>query len=157
MAKKGKYIYEWPRPMVTTDAAVFGFFDGGFKLALIKRGKEPFKGQWAIPGGFVELDEELEHAAARELAEETGLKNVTLEQMYTFGKCGRDPRGRQITIAFMGIMKDNFDLIKAGDDAADAKWFNIENLPENLAFDHEDVCRYAVSRLKETTEYKQRY
>lgn len=157
MAKKGKYIYDWPRPMVTADAIVFGFFDGSFKLALIRRGRDPFKGQWAIPGGFVELDEELEHAAARELAEETGLTNVSLKQMHTFGKCGRDPRGRQITITFMGIMTQNFDSIKAGDDAVEAKWFDIGKLPINLAFDHDEVCKIAIARLKEYAEYKKRY
>jgi 8-oxo-dGTP diphosphatase len=157
MAKQGTYIYDWPRPMVTADSIVFGFFEQGIKLALIKRGKEPFKGQWAVPGGFVELDEELDHAAARELAEETGLTNIPLKQMHTFGRVGRDPRGRQITIVFMGIMTENFDSLKAGDDAADAKWFDIQNLPANLAFDHSEVCKFAIARLKESPEYKARY
>ena len=98
-AKKGKYIYDWPRPMVSVDAAVFGFFGNKVKLLLINRGKEPFKGKWAVPGGFVGMDEELEDAAARELAEETGLVDVPLEQMHTFGKCGRGAvvRYRKIT------------------------------------------------------------
>ena len=154
MAEKGKYIYDWPRPMFSVDAVVFGFFYGKAKLLLIKRGREPFKGKWALPGGFVGIDEELEDAVARELAEETGLKDVRLEQMRTFGKCGRDPRGRQITIAFMGIAQKGLKRIKAGDDAAEARWFDIEKLPEDLAFDHNDVVKFGKEKLKRTKVYR---
>ena len=147
MAKKGKYIYEWPRPMVTVDAVVFAVSAGKTEVLLIERKNEPFKGQWAVPGGFVEIDEELEDAVARELAEETGLTTVRLEQMHTFGKCGRDPRGRQITIVFMGVVTDGCDKVRAGDDAADVRWFNIENLPENMAFDHNQMVHLAIERL----------
>ena len=147
MAPKGKYIYDWPRPMVTVDAVIFAFFKGEAKVLLIKRGNEPFKGKWALPGGFVGIDEELEAAAERELAEETGLVNVALEQLHTFGRCGRDPRGRQITIAFMGIAGEGLDKIKAGDDAADVRWFNIEILPEDIAFDHNEIIRLGIKRL----------
>jgi len=148
MNKKGKYIYEWPRPMVTADAIIFAVTPGSIKLLLIKRGNEPYKGKWAIPGGFINIDEELEDAVSRELHEETGLSGIKLNQMHTFGKCGRDPRGRQITVAYMGIMKDGFDRIKGGDDAAEAKWFDINNLPKDLAFDHNDVARFAIEKLK---------
>ena len=148
MAKKGEYIYDWPRPMVSVDAAVFGFFRGKAKLLLIRRKNEPFKGQWALPGGFVGINEELEAAAERELAEETGLVNVTLEQMHTFGKCGRDPRGRQITIVFTGTATEGLNKIKAGDDAAKARWFDIEKLPKDLAFDHSEVVKFAIEKLK---------
>ncbi len=148
MAKKGKYVYDWPRPMVSVDAAVFGFFRGKAKLLLIRRKNEPFKGQWALPGGFVGINEELEAAAERELAEETGLVDVTLEQMHTFGKCGRDPRGRQITIVFTGTATEGLNKIKAGDDAAKARWFDIEKLPKDLAFDHSEVVKFAVEKLK---------
>jgi 8-oxo-dGTP diphosphatase len=147
MAKKGKYVYDWPRPMVSVDAAVFAFFGKKAKLLLIKRGNEPFKGKWAVPGGFVDMDEELEDAVARELKEETGLEGVPLEQMHTFGKCGRDPRGRQITIVFMGVLDKRPPKIKGGDDAAKAKWFDIEKLPKDLAFDHDEVIRFATARL----------
>ncbi|MBL7189745.1 MAG: NUDIX hydrolase [Phycisphaerae bacterium] len=147
MAKKGKYTYEWPRPMVTVDAVVFAVSAGKTEVLLIERRNEPFKGQWAVPGGFVETDEELEDAVARELAEETALTAVQLEQMHTFGKCGRDPRGRQITIAFMGVVTEGHDKVRAGDDAAKAKWFDIEELPENMAFDHDQMVRFAVERL----------
>jgi len=154
MTEKGKYIYDWPRPMFSVDAVVFGFFNGKAKLLLIKRAREPFKGKWALPGGFVGIDEELEDAAARELAEETGLKDVPLEQMCTFGKCGRDPRGRQITIAFMGIAQKRLNKIKAGDDAAEARWFDVEKLPKDLAFDHNDVVKFGKEKLKRTKVYR---
>ena len=147
MNKKGKYIYDWPRPMVTVDAAVFTFENNRAKLLLINRKNEPFKGQWALPGGFIGMAEELVDAAARELAEETGLRNVPLEQIHTFGTVGRDPRGRQITIVFMGIAKDCLDKIKAGDDAAKAEWFDIDNLPKDLAFDHDQVADFAIKKL----------
>lgn len=170
MAKKCKYVYEWPRPMVAADAAVFGFFArlpasrrgrgsakpraGKAKLLLINRKREPFKGKWALPGGFVNLDEELDDAAARELAEETGIAGVRLEQIYTAGEIGRDPRGRVITIVFMGVASAKQQKIKAGDDAAEAKWFDIENLPKNLAFDHDEVTKFAIARLKKKKIYQ---
>ncbi len=147
MNEKGKYVYDWPRPMVTVDAVVFAVTAGSIKLLLIKRGNEPFKGQWAIPGGFVGMDEELEDAVARELQEETGLTGVRLEQMHTFGTVGRDPRGRQITIVYMSIIKEELDRVKAGDDAAMAQWFDIDNLPPNMAFDHNTVARFAIEKL----------
>jgi len=147
MAEKGKYIYDWPRPMVTVDAAVFTFSGDRVKVLLINRGSEPFKGKWALPGGFVGMDEELEDAVVRELEEETGLTGVQLEQMRTFGTIGRDPRGRMITIVFMGIATEGQTWIKAGDDAAKAQWFDIEELPEDMAFDHNEVVRFAIERL----------
>ncbi len=147
MAKKGKYIYEWPRPMVTVDAVVFAVSAGKTEVLLIERGEDPFKGQWAVPGGFVEMDEDLEDAVARELAEETGLTGVQLEQMHTFGKCGRDPRGRLITIVFMGVVTEGRDKTRAGDDAAKVKWFDIKELPEIMAFDHDELLRLAVEKL----------
>jgi len=148
MDKKGRYIYDWPRPMVSVDIAVFTFSQDAARLLLIKRGNEPFKGRWALPGGFVDMDEELEDSAARELAEETGLEGVSLQQLHTFGNVGRDPRGRQITIVFTGIATEGQDKIKAGDDAAEAKWFDIEKLPEDLAFDHDKITKFAIEKLK---------
>jgi 8-oxo-dGTP diphosphatase len=148
MNTKGKYVYEWPRPMVTTDAVVFTQSGDKTKVLLIKRGSEPFKGQWAVPGGFVNMDEEIEDAVVRELEEETGLTGIHLEQMHTFGTVGRDPRGRQITIVFMGIADESQTELKAGDDAAEAKWFDINELPENMAFDHNEMVNFAVGRLK---------
>jgi 8-oxo-dGTP diphosphatase len=147
MAEKGKYTYDWPRPMVTVDAVVFNLSEGKTQVLLVNRGKEPYKGKWAVPGGFINMDEELEDAVARELAEETGLTGVQLEQMRTFGKCGRDPRGRQISIAFTGIATKGQDKISAGDDAAKAKWFNIKELPTDLAFDHDEMIKCGIENL----------
>jgi 8-oxo-dGTP diphosphatase len=149
MAKKGKYVYEWPRPMVTVDAAVFAFFDERPRLLLIQRKHEPLEGRWALPGGFVEIDEDLPEAAARELAEETGLRNVPLEQLRTFGKPGRDPRGRAITIVYLGLAERGWEQARAADDAADVRWFDIDDLPA-MAFDHDEIARCAVDRLRQT-------
>jgi len=148
MAEKGKYIYDWRRPMVTVDAVVFSLSGGKTQVLLVNRGREPYKGKWAVPGGFVEIDEELEDAVARELQEETGLTAVQLEQMRTFGTCGRDPRGRQISIAFTGIATDGQDKIRPGDDAAKAQWFDIEELPQNLAFDHDEMIKCGIEALE---------
>ncbi len=148
MDKKGRYVYEWPRPMVTVDAIVFARSAGKWKLLLVNRRNEPFAGKWAIPGGFIGIDEELEDAVVRELEEETALTAVKLEQMHAFGTCGRDPRGRQITVAFMGIVEDGDKDVRGGDDAAKARWFDIENLPEDMAFDHKQVAAMALERLR---------
>lgn len=155
MAKQGRYVYEWPRPMVTADAVVFRFARGKARLLLVRRKHDPYKGDWAIPGGFIELDEDLEDAAARELKEETGLVGIRFEQMRTFGACGRDPRGRQITIVFMGIAGSGQSRLKAGDDAAEARWFDIDKLPENMAFDHAEVAAFAIKRLKMKKVYRE--
>ncbi len=149
MTEKGQYIYEWPRPMVTVDAVVFKRSEGKTALLMIKRKNDPYKGKWAFPGGFIDMDEELEDAVVRELEEETGLKGIHLEQMRTFGKVGRDPRGRQITIAFMGFTDDNNATVKGGDDAEEAKWFDITNLPSDMAFDHDNVAEFAIKKFKE--------
>jgi len=134
--------------MVTVDAVVFAFFKNKVKLLLVNRRNEPFKDKWALPGGFVGIDEELEDAVTRELVEETSLAGVRLEQMHTFGNVGRDPRGRQITIAFMGVAKKGLTKIKAGDDAIKAKWFDVEKLPKDLAFDHKKIAMFAIRKLK---------
>ncbi len=152
MAERGRYVYEWPGPMVTVDAVVFRRAGGQTQVLLINRGHEPYKGKWAVPGGFIEIDEELEDAVARELQEETGLTGVRLEQMRTFGRCGRDPRGRQISIAFTGLATEGHDNIRAGDDAAKAQWFDVEKLPEDMAFDHDEMIACGIKRLRETEE-----
>jgi 8-oxo-dGTP diphosphatase len=148
MGKKGRYVYDWPRPMVTVDAAVFASVEGEARLLLVQRKQDPFQGSWALPGGFVEMDEDLPEAAARELAEETGLKNVPLEQLHTFGKPGRDPRGRTITIVYFGIAGTDWQQARAADDATEVQWFDVDNLPP-MAFDHDEIARCAIERLKQ--------
>jgi 8-oxo-dGTP diphosphatase len=145
MALQGEYIYEWPRPMVTADALVFAACNGRKSVLLIRRGNDPYKGLWAVPGGFLEMDEELETAANRELLEETGIEGIELKQMHTFGTPGRDPRGRQITVIFTGTVDKEIEPT-AGDDAAEAKWFDIDDLPE-LAFDHDKVIAMGIENL----------
>lgn len=147
MTQKGEYVYDWPRPMVTVDAAVFAFDEGKAKLLLIQRKREPYQGYWALPGGFVEIEEDLPDAVARELAEETGLTDVSLEQLRAFGKPGRDPRGRTITVVYFGIVKENWQHVQGADDAAQAQWFDLDQLPP-LAFDHAEIVRCAIERLR---------
>jgi 8-oxo-dGTP diphosphatase len=156
MSKKGRYVYEWPRPMVAADAAVFRFAGGKVKLLLVQRKNEPFKGKWALPGGFVNIDEEAEDGVARELKEETDLVDVELEQIWTFGKCGRDPRGRVFTVTYMGVAGERQKKVKAGDDAAKARWFDIERLPEELAFDHDEVTKFVIRKFKRKQVYRER-
>ncbi len=140
------YTYPYPRPMVTVDAVVFTVIEDSLAVLLIKRGRPPFLGMWALPGGFLDMDEELEAAAARELAEETGLKGIRLEQFHTFGGIGRDPRGRVITIAYVGLADYRQRAPKAGDDAADARWMLVHDLPK-LSADHNLVVETAVRWL----------
>lgn len=135
------HTYKYPRPMVTVDVVLFS--GNGTKILLIRRDREPFKGKWALPGGFVGIDEELEHAATRELEEETGVKGVALEQLHTFDTLGRDPRGRVITIAFIGVTDPARQNIRAADDAREVKWFDIDALPE-LTFDHGEIVAKAL-------------
>jgi 8-oxo-dGTP diphosphatase len=146
-----KYVYDWPRPMVTADAAVFTFLDGQAKLLLIQRQRAPYEGHWALPGGFVEIDEDLPEAAARELAEETGLRDIPLEQLRTFGRPGRDPRGRTITVVYFGIADEEHRQVKAADDAAQVQWFDLDHLPP-MAFDHEEIARCAIEHFKRSVK-----
>lgn len=139
-----QFVYAYPRPMVTVDAVVFTLKDGRPHVLLIERKHDPFAGHWALPGGFVEMEESLEAAAARELAEETGLTGLALEQFHTFGDPGRDPRGRSITAAYVGEVDWRACTPKAADDAADVRWFPLDALPP-LAFDHRKIVEYAVS------------
>lgn len=130
---------------ITVDTVIFYKVDKALKLLLIQRKNSPFKEKWALPGGFLEEDETLVNAAARELEEETGLTSVNLIQMEAYGAIGRDPRGRTISIAFMGLL-DKEEIVVGADDAMNAKWFDITNLPE-LAFDHAEIVDAALSRL----------
>src|SRR5437879_10228731 len=132
------HTYEYPRAALTVDCVVFGFDEGELKVLLIRRGLEPFKGRWALPGGFVRVEETIDDAARRELVEETGLQNVFLEQLYTFGTVNRDPRERVVSVAYFALVKLSDHRAKAATDAADAQRFPISKAP-TLAFDHADI------------------
>ena len=153
MEEKKKYCYDYPRPALTTDCIIFGFDEVELKVLLIERGIEPFKGQWAFPGGFVHMDETTEEGAKRELLEETGLKDVFIEQLYTFSDIHRDPRGRTVSVAYYSLVNLNEHDAIAGDDAAKAQWFSVKDIPA-LAFDHEQIFRMAMYRLKGKIRYQ---
>ena len=130
---------------VTTDCVIFYSNENEHKVLLVKRKADPFKGKWALPGGFLEEDKPLEAGAKRELQEETGLQLSHLEQMHTFGKPGRDPRGRNIAVVFTGFVPKLLTP-KADDDAGDAQWFAVNNLPD-LAFDHAEIIAMGLKRF----------
>ena len=148
------YTYEYPRPSVTVDIVVFGY-DGGsqLKLLLIERGGEPFRGQWALPGGFVDMGEDLETAALRELEEETGVKDLFVEQLFTYGTVDRDPRGRVISVAYFSLVNLQDHPAVAASDATRAEWFPLNELPE-LAFDHARIIEDANRRLTAKVRYQ---
>ena len=143
--------YEYPHPAVTADAVLFAIRDGKLHMLLIERGDEPFRGSWAFPGGFIGIDEDLAAAVHRELAEETGISGVELEQFHTFGRPGRDPRERVITVAYLGVMADGGEEPRAADDAAAAAWLAIDALPD-LAFDHNEMAETAFATLRQRIE-----
>ena len=137
---------------VTVDIVIFTLRKGSLQVLLVKRGVPPFEGQYAIPGGFIRGDESLEEAAVRELHEETGVRNVFLEQLYTFGDPKRDPRGRVITVAYYALIASDKLSLVAGADAAEAQWFPASSLPP-LAFDHKSILDYGLERLRNKLEY----
>jgi 8-oxo-dGTP diphosphatase len=141
------YCYEYPRPAVTADIIVLKTVNNQQFVLLIERKFPPFKGMWALPGGFMNMDETLEEAALRELEEETGISGVILEQFHTFSSIDRDPRHRTITTVFIGHINDNTIEPEAGDDAANVNWFASDKLPP-LAFDHEEVLKLVKKTLK---------
>ncbi|MFW5754275.1 MAG: NUDIX domain-containing protein [Marinilabiliaceae bacterium] len=146
-----KYCYDYPRPAVTADVvALAGRDPETLSVLLIRRNMPPFKGMWALPGGFVNIDEELEDAAARELEEETGLNRVDIKQIGAFGKVGRDPRHRTVTIAFLATPPYE-TVVKGGDDARDAGWFPVSDLPD-LAFDHDEIISAGMKMWKSQTK-----
>lgn len=149
----GKFSYDYPRPALTVDIVVFTLRDHTLQVLLIQRAAEPYKGMWALPGGFVQMTETLETAALRELEEETGVKNAYLEQLYTYGDPQRDPRGRVVSVAYFALVPSSKTVgPEKGSDAASASWFPINALPP-LAFDHADIVAYAVRRLRYKLEY----
>jgi 8-oxo-dGTP diphosphatase len=152
--RKQKWTYEWPRPAVTVDIALFTVVgqlrDLRLQVLLIQRDGEPYRGSWAFPGGFVHENEDLSVAAARELAEETGIENVFLEQLGAVGTSGRDPRGHTITVVWLGLVAGDRHKLAASGDAAVARWFDVAGpgpLPP-LAFDHADLLRGALDHLR---------
>lgn len=144
--------YEYPHPAVTTDIVIFTIRQDELKVLLIKRAGSPFKGNWALPGGFVALDESLEEGARRELAEETGVSGVYLEQLYTFGQPDRDPRERVITVAYYALIPTDTIEIRAATDAEGVSWFGMNEVPA-LAFDHQEILRMAHQRLVGKLDY----
>lgn len=147
------YSYEHERPAVTVDCVVFALDEEDLKVMLIQRNIPPFEGKWALPGGFVRMTETLEEAALRELREETGLRQVYLEQLYTFGDTDRDPRGRVITVAYYALVNLAGHTVSATTDARAAAWFSVDDLPE-LAFDHETIFTAGLSRLRGKVRYE---
>jgi 8-oxo-dGTP diphosphatase len=137
---------------ITTDIVIFTIREDKLKVLLVKRKYDPYKDKWAIPGGFVRTNESLEDAAKRELEEETGLKELYLEQLYTFGEPKRDPRGRVITVAYFALVNSEGIGLRAASDAVSAEWFPISKLPA-LAFDHKEILDYAIKRLRWKFEY----
>jgi len=131
---------------VTVDSVIFRTHNGENEILFIQRKNDPFAGQWALPGGFVDEHEDLKDAAARELEEETGLKVANLQQLGAFGKPHRDPRHHTVSVAYTGFSPDNAEAVGA-DDAAEAKWFSVKSLPE-LAFDHADIVNLALEKVR---------
>lgn len=146
------FQYEYPHPAVTTDVVIFTVREKKLKLLLVKRAGEPYQGRWALPGGFVRLDEDLDAAARRELEEETGVAGVYLEQLYTFGRVDRDPRERVITVAYYALIPSDKVELKAATDAEAVGWFGMDELPP-LAFDHDEIVTMAHQRLSAKLDY----
>lgn len=144
--KELKFCYRYPHPAVAVDCVIFGYDGNDIKVLLIQRGNYPYKTSWAFPGGFMNINETAEQAALRELKEETGLKDVIVRQLYTYTDIDRDPRERVISIAHYALTR--ISEVKAGDDAKDAKWFSLSEIP-NLAFDHDVILNKALTTLKE--------
>ena len=145
------FCYKYPHPAVTADCVIFGFDGINLKVLLIERGIEPYKGKWAFPGGFVNMNESCEEGALRELKEETGLSTAYIEQFHTFSNPQRDPRERIITVAYFALVR--IQEVKGGDDAAQAAWFALDEVPQ-LAFDHDRILREALKRLRERIHFE---
>ncbi|MDP1879983.1 MAG: NUDIX hydrolase [Parachlamydiaceae bacterium] len=143
------YTYEYPHFALTVDAILLNNADQSIKVLLIRRAKDPFKDCWAFPGGYVDIDEIVEDAVHRELAEETNVSNVALKRFDIFDAIDRDPRERTVSVAYYGFINDSVDSIRAGDDAKEAMWFSVNDLPK-LAFDHAIILEKLLSTLKNT-------
>ncbi|MFO0615109.1 MAG: NUDIX domain-containing protein [Polyangiaceae bacterium] len=151
--RRVSFTYEYPRAALAVDCVVFGVASRRLELLLIERGLEPFKGSWALPGGFVRVDETLDEAAARELVEEAGVRVSYLEQLYSFGAIDRDPRERVISIAYYALVESSAHVPRAETDARRASWFPVDALP-TLAFDHAEIVKVALERLRSKVRYR---
>lgn len=140
------YTYEYPRPMLCVDMVILKKDGNKTKILLIKRGNNPFKDHWALPGGFIEMEEDLIESAYRELEEETNITNVKLRQLKTYGKPGRDPRGRTVSVVFGAFLEEEQEA-QAGDDAKETEWFSIDELPP-LAFDHDLIVMESIEKIR---------
>jgi 8-oxo-dGTP diphosphatase len=147
------YTYEYPRSALTVDCVVFGLDERELKVMLIQRALAPFEGKWALPGGFVRLDETVAEAARRELEEETGLRDVFLEQLYTFSAVDRDPRERVVSVAHYALVNLRDHSVHAATDARAAAWFGVHDVP-TLAFDHAEILQTALERLRGKLRYQ---
>lgn len=150
--KSNLFCYRYPHPAVTVDCIIFAIHENDLKVLLIQRGADPYKNCWALPGGFVEINEGIETAAERELAEETGVEKVFLEQLYTFGEPKRDPRERVISVAYYSLVRLKEHRPVAGSDALNTCWYPIRKLPR-LAFDHKKIMEMAIQRLQGKVVY----
>ena len=147
------YTYEYPRAALTVDCIVFGLDEQELKVMLIQRALPPFEGKWALPGGFVRLEETLDEAARRELEEETGLSKIFLEQLYTFSDVDRDPRERVVSVVYYALVNLRDHKVHAATDARDAAWFGVHDVP-SLAFDHAEILQMALDRLRAKLRYE---
>lgn len=146
-------ISKYQLPAVTVDVVIFSLINRTLHVLLVQRKRWPFEGRWAIPGGFIRLDESLAEAARRELEEETGVRDVYLEQLYTFGDVQRDPRHRVISVAYIALVRADAQTIRVSAENSDVRWFPVDHLPTPLAFDHDQILAYALSRLRSKLEY----
>jgi 8-oxo-dGTP diphosphatase len=143
----------YERPSVTVDVVIFTLQERELHVLLVKRKHWPFEGRWAIPGGFVNMDESLELAARRELEEETGVRDIYLEQLYTFGDPKRDPRTRVISVAYIALVSADTQTLRVSDESIDVRWFPVRALPGPLAFDHDTILAAGLDRLRSKLEY----
>jgi ADP-ribose pyrophosphatase YjhB (NUDIX family) len=143
----------YDRPSVTVDVVIFTLEERELHVLLVKRKNWPFEGRWAIPGGFVQMDESLEQAARRELEEETGVRDIYVEQLYTFGDPKRDPRTRVISVAYIALVSADTQPLRVSDESTDVRWFPVQRLPGPLAFDHDAILAIGLERLRSKLEY----